>query len=281
MRIHSISVILSIPFIVPFIYFGYRVLYLGRNDGFWYLLALLVILVAIYIFHPHIDYLWYKRFPALMNKQDVLVLERFSAFYNSLLEQDKEKFQKRVGVFIRAKDFKLVRKEVMNSPEDFKIAVASSAVELTFYLEDYLFNGFDYFYIYMHPFPSPRINALHSVEIDHEDGLVVINVEMLINSFNPINDLFNIGLYAFSGLFIHIQRDIVNSLSDIEDFWNVVEKISGFEKSAIIQAIGFDDPSQFQILSTLFFTHNETFKKLLPNQYDQLCGIYNYKKNST
>jgi Mlc titration factor MtfA (ptsG expression regulator) len=277
MRIHSVTVLLSVPFIIPLVYFGYRVLYLGRNDGFLYLLAFLTILIALYIFHPHIDYLWYKRFPALLNKHDLIVLERFSAFYNSLDEKDKEKFQKRIGVFTRAKAFKLMRSEADDCPEDFKIAVASSAVELTFNLDDYLFDGFDYYYIYMHPFPTPRIHPLHSVETDHEDGLVIINAEMLINSFNPANDLFNIGLYAFSGLFMHNNKDASNTWPEIEDLWSAVEMISGFEKNAIRQATGIENSSQFQILSTLFFTHNEKFKEILPDHYIQLCGIYNYK----
>lgn len=133
----------------------------------------------------------------------------------------------------------------------------------------------------MHPFPTPRNHALHSVELDYEDGLVVLNAEMLINSLNPSNNIFNIGLYAFSGLLMHIKKISFQDFLAIDEFWESVERISGFQKDPIIMATGIEEPSQFQILSTLFFSHNKNFMEILPLIYDKLCEIYNFKTKHT
>lgn len=225
---------------------------------------------------PHIDFLWYKKYPQLLEKKDRLFLERFSPFYLGLNDDQKELFEKRISVFTRSKSFKLVTSETVNMPEDFKIAIAGPAIQLTLRHNEFLYKNFDYFFAYNHPFPSPEIKVLHSVEINYEDRMTVFDIEMLINSFNPANKLFNTGIYAFSGIFQHLNPKIVFDTLDNDLFWEKVKIISGFNKDFISLATGIEPESQFQILSVMFFTHNNATKSFLPVQYDQLRIIYNF-----
>lgn len=277
MKIHSISVLIAVPFIILAILFGYLV-FLKEQPGYLlYLIMSVILLVAIYTLQPHIDFLWYKKYPDRLSPKDKVFLDKFSKFYKELNEEQKDKFEKRIYVFTRSKSFKLVVREPADMPQDFKIAIASCAVQLTFNLGDFLFKNFDFYFAYQHPFPSPEIKVLHSVETNYEDRTAIFDIEMLVNSFNPQNRLFNIGLYAFAGIYNYMYPGISTDSIDSLCFWEKIKEISGFEKEFILLATGNEPTSQFQILSTLFFTHNTSFGLILPVQYEQLCKIYNFE----
>lgn len=278
MKIHSISVLIAVPFIIFGVLFGYLVFLKEHHEYLPYLIISVILLVAVYTLQPHIDFLWYKKYPDRLGPKEKIFLEKFSQFYNELNENQKDKFEKRVYVFTRAKSFKLIVSEPRDMPHDFKIAIASCAVQLTFNLGDYLFRNYDYYFAYQHPFPSPEIKVLHSVETNFEDRTAIFDIEMLVNSFNPQNRLFNIGLYAFAGIFNFIYNSLSTDPVDSLCFWEKIEEISGFGKEFIILATGIEPTSQFQLLSTLFFTHNNAFRSVLPIQYDQLSKIYNFEK---
>ena len=277
MKIHSVSVLLAAPIIVLSVLFGYLVLLKEESGYLPFLIIAVILLVAIYTLQPHIDFLWYKKHPARLDPKETVFLEKFSTFYNELDENQKEKFEKRVYVFKRAKSFKLMVMETVEMPEDFKIAIASSAVQLTFNHDDYLFKNYDHFFAYQHPFPSPEIQMLHSVEIKLEDRMTIFDIEMLVNSFNPQNRLFNIGLYAFAVIYFHINPGLSFDSIKNEIFWEKLKIISGFDKNYITLATGIEPDLQFAVLSTLFFTHNSGFKAILPIQYEQLSRIFNFE----
>jgi len=276
MKIHSISVLIAIPFIIVAVGSGYFVLMKELSSYLPVLIVSVIAIVAIYTLQPHIDFLYYRKHPQRLEIKDRTFLEKFSPFYNTLNDEEREIFEKRINVFIRSKSFKLVLVETLNMPEDFKIAIAIPAIQLTYRLDDYLFGKFDHYFGYQHPFPSPEIQKLHSVEIKYEDQMTVFDIEMLINSFNPQNRLFNTGLYAFSGIYQHLNINIDFNLLEDEEFWKAVYAISGFTKDFLTLATGIEPSSQFQILSSIFFSHNTQFQVILPEQYKQLSKIYNF-----
>jgi hypothetical protein len=277
MKIHSVSVLIAVPFILIAVIIGYQVFLKEQAANLPYLIMSVVLLVAIYTLQPHIDFLWYKKYPQRLNPKDQVFLEKFSKFYNELNEEQKDIFEKRIYVFTRSKSFKLVVQETVDMPQDFKIAIASCAVQLTFNLDEYLFGNFDFYFAYQHPFPSPGIQVLHSVETNFEDRTAIFDIEMLVNSFNPQNKLFNIGLFAFSGIFEYINKGLSLDLPDNINFWEKVKEVSGFEKEFITLTTGYEPASHFQIFSTLFFTHNTELRSKLPKQFEQLSKIYNFE----
>jgi hypothetical protein len=273
-KLHSISVLIAIPYVLLTAYFGYSVFYLEKSEHLVFLILSFISLVVIYTLQPHIDYLWYRRHPQVLEQKEKVFLESFSSFYQKLNDQQKKKFEERIFIFKRAKSFKLIAGETMEMPEDFKIAIASQAVQLTLNLDDFLFKNFDNFFAYKHPFPSPKIQSLHSVEVDFEDNLAIFNMEMLINSINEQNRFFNIGIYIFSYIF-SVQNKIFFKILPDEIFWEKVKNISGFNRETILLYTGYE-PDQFSFLVSIFFINNENFKKELPQIYEDISRIFNY-----
>lgn len=274
MKLHSISVLIAIPFVSLTAYFGYNVFYGEKSEHLIFLIISFISLVVIYTLQPHIDFLWYKRHPQVLEQKERVFLAKFSSFYQKLNDKQKKKFEERIFIFKRAKSFKLIAGETTEMPEDFKIAIASQAVQLTLNLNDYLFKSFDNFFAYKHPFPSPKIQTLHSVEVDFEDKMAIFNMEMLINSMNEQNRFFNIGIYIFSYIF-SVQNKIFFKILPDEIFWEKVKNISGFNRETILLYTGYE-PDQFSFLVSIFFINNENFKKELPQIYEDISRIFNY-----
>lgn len=274
MKLHSISVLIAIPFVLLTAYFGYNVFYGEKSEHLIFLIISFISLVVIYTLQPHIDFLWYKRHPQVLDQKERVFLAKFSSFYQKLNDKQKKKFEERIFIFKRAKSFKLIAGETTEMPEDFKIAIASQAVQLTLNLNDYLFKSFSIFFAYKHPFPSPKIQTLHSVEVDFEDKMAIFNMEMLINSMNEQNRFFNIGIYIFSYIF-SVQNKIFFKVLPEEIFWEKVKNISGFNRETILLYTGYE-PDQFSLLVSIFFINNENFKKELPQIYEDISRIFNY-----
>lgn len=274
MKLHSISVLIAIPFVLLTAYFGYNVFYGEKSEHLIFLIISFISLVVIYTLQPHIDFLWYKRHPQVLEQKEKVFLAKFSSFYQKLNDKQKKKFEERIFIFKRAKSFKLIAGETTEMPEDFKIAIASQAVQLTLNLNDYLFKSFDNFFAYKHPFPSPKIQTLHSAEVDFEDKMAIFNMEMLINSMNEQNRFFNIGIYIFSYIF-SVQNKIFFKVLPDEIFWEKVKNISGFNRETILLYTGYE-PDQFSFLVSIFFINNENFKKELPQIYEDISRIFNY-----
>lgn len=276
MKINSISVLFSIPIILICIYTGFYLFYKSDSGYFIPFIIVMVILIAIYTLQPHIDYLWDKRNPKSLEERDRIFLRKFSPYYNSLSEIEKSKFENRVYVFTRAKDFKLIKREKINLPHDFKVAIATNAVLITMELKDFLFGNFDYFFCYEHGFPTPKIQTLHHLEINIEDKASILNIELLINSLNPQNRLINIGILGFAQIFEHLYRTkIIYTVLTEKALWSSITEITGFIKEDYYSIYGFLPESGFPILAEAFFTFRDKFKQILPVQYEEMLKIFN------
>jgi len=276
MKIHSFATLISFPFIILVIYFGYKVFYLEEPNQFIYLLIPVIIIAVIYTFSPQIDYYWYSKNPRELEKKEKTLLESISEFYNSLDEQKKIIFEKRIHIFTRAKDFKWVRGEQKELPQDMKIVIAAAAIQLTLEHDDFLYGKYDNYFVYNHPFPSPKMKFLHSVEVNHEDYMAIFNIEMVMNSQDVKNRYFNISLFAFSEIFIKLNPNKL--LPEINsDFWKNIENISKIQKEIIINQIGYEPDSLYPVMITIFFMYPDNFKQYLPKEYDRLKAIFNLK----
>lgn len=275
MKIHSFSSIVSIPFVLLTLFFGYHVFYLDNSDLLVYLVVFLIVSMTIYMFQPQIDFYWFKNHPMELKEKEKNLLRSISSFYASLSEKQKIKFENRVYVFARFKGFKWVRSEKKELPQDMKLIIAASAVQITFNQKDYLFDEFDHYFAYNHAFPTPNKQFLHSVEINMEDKVSIFNMEVLINSQNVNNKIFDIGLFAFSEIFISLNPRKMYPEINKNLFWEEMELISGISKEKICATIGYEPNTLTPIMISIFFMYGKKFKEKSPKNFDKLCSIFN------
>ncbi len=275
MKIHSIAYLIATPFLILSIYTGYYVFFLDKGSMFPYLLGFVIISVIIYIFSPQIDFAWYSKYPGELSEKEKTFLRGVSGFYNSLNDEKRSFFEKRIYVFIRSKEFKFVQEKQKDLPEDMKLIIATNAIRITMEQENYLYDKFDRYFVYGHAFPTPDKKFLHSVEVNFEDKLAIFNMDVLIKGLNVQNRIFNIGIFAFIQIFLH--QHPVYSFQNIENsvFWQKVEKISQINKDSIINTIGYEPESRYAVLFTIFFMYPEESKTVFPRLYNEFITYFN------
>jgi len=278
MKIHSISNILILPFAAVFVYIIVRAY--NSSDyldpiNYW-LIPLIIIVAILYIFRPQIDHWWHKRNPPKLASFITKWLDTHSSFYNSLSPEDQTKFRNRLSIYLESREFSLMREERENLPEDFKAIIAHNLIQLTFGQEDYLLDPFERVIAYSHPFPSPKKQFLHTVEVDDEDAVILLSTEHLFPGMLNQKEFYNIGMHAYVEAYLSKHNKL--KLPTLpENITNKLEQISQHQMERVITIIGYKVENMHIIAITYFFTFPERFKEELPTIYDAYASIFKQK----
>ena len=276
MKIHSIASLLNLPFVAAFFY----IVYVGYNNSdytnpinYW-LLPLLIIIVTLYLFTPQINHWWHKRNPPKLAGFITRWLGSHSEFYNRLSESDQTKFRDRLSIHLESREFSLMREEQENLPEDFKAIIAHNLIHLTFGLDDYLLDPYERVVVYNHAFPSPKKKFLHTVEVDHEDGVILLSTEHLFPAMLNKRDFYNIGMHAYIEAYLNKHPNTkLPKLPD--DLLTKLESTSGHQLDKVRDTIGYEVDNKHIIAINYFFVFSTKFKEVLPGLYDSYASIFN------
>ncbi len=258
-----LSRILLIPFVLAALVFLYLAWEFDSSYGM-YMVPFVMVSAAIYIFSPQIDWWWYQRRPPKLDLPVIHIMDKYIPFYQRLFLNEKKLFHKRLALFMIAKDFKAMVGDAV--PEDVKAIIAFNAVMLTFGKEDYLLNSYEKIVVYPHPFPTPRYEPLHAVELFAEDGVLIFSAEHLMSGTLQPDKFFNIGLYAWAGVY----REEHPAASDIgigADSWPMIEAVGPYTQEYILEYMGLPEADPFQVATVLFLTFPERMKKAWPEKY--------------
>ena len=227
---------------------------------------------VVFIMAPQINWWWYTKNPPSIDSNLKAILKSRLPFYQKLSVTDKKKFEERVTLFIMAKQF--IPKIHDTVPEDMKAIIAASAVMLTFQKEeDWLFDKYEQYVIYPHPFPTPQYEAWHVCEHFEEDGVLLFSAEHLLHGFFEPHQYYQIALHEFVNVFLE-DYPVTGYPAFGEKNWADFEKISNFSEEKIKAYIGLDNVSPVSVGTTLFFTHREIFAKVLPEKFELLKKIF-------
>lgn len=275
MRIHSIASIIILPFAAAFVYIvvkSYNSSNYTDPINYW-LLPLLIIMFALYLFKPQIDHWWHKRNPPKLAAFITNWLNKHSKFYNKLSEADQAKFRDRLSIYLESREFSLMREEKENLPEDFKAIIAHNVVQMTFGQEDYLLDPYERVIVYSHPFPTPKKQFLHTVEVDHEDGVLLLSTEHLFPGMVNQESYYNIGMHGYVESFLNKHKNVkLPALPD--DLTAKLEKVSGHQLEKVKTTIGYEIENMHIIAITYFFTFPESFKGELPDLYESYASTF-------
>ena len=247
-----------------------------------------VILAAIYVLNPQINWWWWQRSPPPLDDKATRMLTDYCGFYRQLAPDMKQRFRDRVALYILGNDFmRPVHPSAMDAdemrvqvPEDLKVATAAAAVQVTFGKPKFDTNKFEHIVLYPHPFPSPQFEVMHTCEIYEPDGVVMFDANTLMAGFNQPRQIFSIGLYEMARIFKIVtsrEGETGTSVSipifDAETL-ATLEKVSGMTRGQISAVVGLDNLDDFAVASCHFFSLPERFEVALPDLYQLLVNIY-------
>ncbi len=237
-----------------------------------YSVAPFILAAIVFILAPQINWWYYEKNPPKTDEDLRKILGARCEFYRNLSEENKAEFERRTTMFMMAKQFTpKVHDEV---PEDMKAIIAASAVQLTFHQkEDWLFDEYETFIIYPHPFPTPQHEAWHVSETYAEDGVMLFSAEHLLHGFFEPLRYYQIALHEFAGVFIDKNPEILQTDFG-ENPWQSFQRISNFSEEKIKAYIGLENVSPEAVGVTLFFTHRTYFAQHLPGAFKTLQGVF-------
>ena len=274
MHIHSISKVLALPIVLAAII----ILYLGPNrtsETSIFIFIPVILLVVIYVFHGPLDHWWLSKYPLKFDPLLKVWLEKYFEPYKYLDEDHKKVFEYRLTLYMAGRLFQSVGAEMREVPEDIKCMVAAHGVLLGLGNNDYLIGDMDRIFLYKHPFPTPDIPKLHSVEVNSEDGVIILSLEQLTNAVLYPTDYYNVGYHAYAEAFVATQKDII--YPDVTDSWDIVNKISGWDEFAILKQTGLDQINLLHVHIALFFSKPYQYKLNAPELFEKLKLIFKIK----
>jgi len=269
LRIHSISRILSLPIalsILTVLYVSYELEY--QNAMIWILFPL-VIATAVVIFQGQIDFWWNERNPVPLDPPISDWLKKYDPYYTSLDPNQRQNYDNRLVMYMQGRAFVSVGREHHDVHNDIQAIIASNAVKMLISKKDYLLVDMDRIYLYKHPFPTPRHQFLHTVEIDIEDGVFIFSLEHLVPGMINPKEHYNIAMHGFAEAFQRVfPKEDFTYLDQIT--WDQIEEVGYHSKDKILKTMGFNQTDITTVAINHFFTHPRRFNLMIPAAYERL-----------
>jgi len=271
MQIHSISKVLALPIVllaVAIMYFSYNKYHFV---SVWIFLPV-ALLVAIYVFHGPLDHWWLGKFPLKFDPKLREWLAKYFEPYNKLSDDKKSLFEYRLTLYLEGRLFQSVGAELREVPEDIKCMVAAHGVIIGLAHKDYLIGDMDRIYLYKHPFPTPDMQFLHNVEVNAEDGVIILSLEQLTNAVLHPDKYYNTAFHAYAEAFLITQKNI--TYPDVSDTWQIIEKISSWDQDNILNQTGLKDVNPLVVHIALYHSMPEMYKSISPELWEKWRHIF-------
>ena len=187
---------------------------------------------------------------------------------------EKLRFSERLATFMAVKEFTLKGKQDYKLEEDIKALISHEFVRISMGMNDYLGQDFEQFIIYNHPFATPKYKFLHTLELYHEDGVIILSKPDLIKGFQNKAGFLNLALFAAISAFISMNpRAHYPELKHIDE--SQLETTFNIEFEAIKKALGFDWLNKLNVLIYCFFEFPRIFEATFPKEFFSLQSIFN------
>ncbi len=243
-----------------------------------------------YFFIFHIKGFFFKNtslprfvlFPQKISQQQREYLKEHSPFFEQLTWPDSKYFEHRLVRFMEK--FKFVEKSI-EITEQMEVHIAATAIELTFGMHQYLYDGFNTIILYPTEYPSPITNQMHKGEANPKFKILVLSWEDFLGGHEIPNDNLNLGFHEFTHA-LHIgfknKRNSYSAYNFNKYYTKIIKHVDQPDlKEKLLSSGYFRDyafENQYEFLAVLVENFHETpvkFKKLFPKVYKYIKKMLN------
>lgn len=262
--------VLLLILVVPIFIFGFAIFFKIFESAY------------VFIFNKPL-YLYFYPFPNKLEANQRFTMQREFAFYRRLSDRKKIYFEHRVKCFL--KNYQFIGKDTEITMQ-MKIIVAGTYVMLTFGMRHYLVEKFNKIIIYPAQYFSTINEEYHKGEYNPMMKAVVFSWEDFLLGHQTLNDNVNLGLHEFSHvLHFHAMKSNDPSASIFFDEFNAIAKyysdatlFSELISKGYFREYAYENKFEFlAVVLEHFFESPEIFKKELPELYDRVRKMINFK----
>lgn len=207
-------------------------------------------------------------------------LERSFIYFRNLNEELKKRFIDRTAVFIEQKKF--VGRQNLMITDTIRIVVSACAVQVTFGLDTYTLDTFEYIVIYPDVYESPITKKMYKGEINL-NGFICLSWKHVLAGIDNPTDNYNLGIHEWT----HALRFNSINFDETDYFFDgyinkwIAKAIHEFTllkkgQRSIFRRYGAANIHEFLSVSTEhFFESPAEFKSNAPELFDQMCILLN------
>ena len=206
-----------------------------------------------------------------------ILVSRLS-YYRNLNQEDQRLFYERVKKFIADKEF--IPMEISEVNITDKLLIASSAVQLTFGLDEFILSRFHTIYVYPNHFYNRNTKHYHKGEVNLH-GTISLSLHDFHEGNKNETDGINLGLHEMA----HALRVEQFLEQDQDDFFNtyyakfsieLANEMKSSENNDFIRAYGKTNKHEFFAVAVEnFFERPKQFKELMPQLYEHFVLLLN------
>lgn len=210
-----------------------------------------------------------------------LILEQHLPYYVELSFRDKAEFRKRVNLFIREMKFRGGKNFAIGY--EHVVAVAGSAIQISFGNARYLLSTFSEVIIYEKVYQNPMTKNYHRGEVNPAAGIIVVSWEDFVYGYTTDEDNLNVGLHEMAHAYYF---EIMKNREDYKNSYDLLSKfmfVSEYEilkirknRSTLFRDYAGENVFEFFAVSVeYFFEDGAEFREKLPKLYRQMCLLLN------
>ena len=226
-------------------------------------------------------YYWYNIKP--IDHHSKSILEKYYPYYYNLPGSLKGMFERRVILFIRAKDF--YGQEGLEVTHEMKVLIAASAVQITFGFKFFQLPRFTKIFIYPHSYYSRHTKKRHKGEVFPLGKIIKLSWDNFLKGFGDPTDGINLGFHEMTHAMSLENKFHSNGVSSFINakayrIWKQLAKhemdLIKSEQSTFFRKYAATNLEEFLAVSVeVFFEQTNSFYEYNPQLYKATCLLLN------
>jgi Mlc titration factor MtfA (ptsG expression regulator) len=207
------------------------------------------------------------------------LLSRYNPYFKSLSKAGRERFLRRVLLFMEVKKFEYIDLE---PEESMPLLVSAAAVQLTFGLENFLLDHFHTIYIIKDKYRYGIYNMPFEGHVSEEG--IYLSWTHFVREYTDYSDGQNVGLHEMAHALTYVNFTVQHGRDNafyhhFNDFSLVARPIfDGMQtgETNLLNSYAATDYQEFwAVCIETFFERSNSFRRQLPELYLALCSLLN------
>lgn len=237
-----------------------------------WMLAAVIVVVGAMVTKDLVDDYWFRSHPPRLDNGLIKALQHEYPSLRTLEAEKLEKFNQRLALFLLRKDGYLVTGETEDLDLYHQAWISAPAILYGFYLPFDAYEHIQKIVAYKHPFPSPRMQFIHSAELDMEDGVAIASIEQLSMGTRNPDKFYPISFHIWASHFHQYHKEF--SLPDCSvRFKEQVGNIFPYEPDHITKILGYNSYRNIELALVAYAVYPQSFIEYDPETFKALNGI--------
>lgn len=224
-------------------------------------------------FYENLLRLRYKLFRPTFTQKIEQCLSKYQPYYKELSQKNQLEFIMRTWVFIQSRNW--IPRIIKSIPDEVKILVASSAVQLTFGFRRITFEHFRTILLYPDAYYSKIRNTFHKGEVKYKDGKILLSINNFLEGYKDYEDGINLGIHEMAHAmqleFTEIidYRKFSKNFPEWEDHAGVkLRKVRKGKNNLLRDYAGTSLIELFAVSLEVFFEKPDEFAEMEPDLFN-------------